>query len=104
MTVLEQLRRMINEPTDTTYSDATLSGYITDASDDLNYAASVLWLEKVAALQDTVYDVSADGADYKYSQKIDNAKEMARLYASKRTPTSTLLIKDPEEEDDSEEL
>lgn len=100
----EQLRRMIDESTEVTYSDVTLSGYLVDYDNDLNAVASQIWAEKVAALQSTTYDISADGANYSYSQKIENAKELAKYFASRRTPTSTLWIKDPEETDESEEL
>lgn len=100
MTVLEQLRRMIDESTEDTYSDVTLSGYLDSYNDDLNAVASVIWSEKVASMLATNYDVSADGASYSLSQKIDNAKELARYYSSKRKPTTSLWIKDPEEEDE----
>lgn len=100
----EQLRRMIDESTEDTYSDVTLSGYLSDYDDDLNAVASVIWMEKVASLQATTYDVSADGASYAHSQKIDNAKELAKFFASKRNPKTSLWIKSPEEEDDSEDL
>ncbi len=102
MTVLEQLRRMINESTEETYSDVTLSGYLSDYDNDLNTVASVIWIEKVAALQAVTYDISADDASYKHSQKIDNAKELAKYFSSKRKPITSLWVKDPEEEDDSE--
>ena len=97
----EQLRRMIDETVASgVYDDATISGYLVDYDDDLNAVASIIWMEKAAALQATTYDISADDASYKYSQKIDNAKELARYYSSKRKPTTALLIKDPEETDD----
>jgi hypothetical protein len=94
---IERVRRMVNEPTDDTYTDATISGYLTDYDEDKNYVASVLWAEKAAALQATTYDISADDASYKYSQKIDNAKELARYYSSKRTPKTSVWTKDPVE-------
>jgi hypothetical protein len=100
----EQLRRMINEPTDEVYSDSDLLGYLVEYDEDLNAVASVIWTEKAAALQATTYDISADGASYTYSQKIENAKELARTFASKRSPTTSLWIKSPEEEDDSDTL
>lgn len=101
----EQLRRMIDETVASgVYDDATISGYLVDYENDLNAVASVIWMEKAAALQATTYDIDADGASYKHSQKIDNAKELAKYYSSKRKPTSTLWIKDPEEITEVEDL
>jgi hypothetical protein len=100
----EQLRRMIDEPTEATYTDSDLIGYLADYDDDLNYVASLIWGEKAASMLATTYDISADGADYKYSQKIENAKELAKYYSSKRKATTPLLVKNPVEVDYSEEL
>lgn len=96
---------MIDESLDSeVYDQVTISGYLTDYNEDKNYVASLIWAEKAASLQATTYDVSADQADYKYSQKIENAKEMAKYYASKRSPTTSQWIKSPSEEDDSDTL
>lgn len=100
----EKLRRMIDDVASGVYSDATLSGYLSDYDDDLNAVAAQVWSEKVASYLVTTYDISADGADYKYSQKIENAKALAKYYSSKRQPTSSLWIKDPDETVEDEEL
>lgn len=100
----DKLRRMIDESTEDTYTDVTLSGYLSDFDDDLNAVAAAIWSEKVAGMLVTTYDISADGADYTYSQKIDNAKELARYYSSKRQPKSSLWVKDPEETTDEDEV
>lgn len=99
-TVIEQLRNKINDPDSDVYDDATLSGYITDNNDDVYAAASVIWMEKAATLQATTYDIEADGASYKHSQKIENAMELSRYYASKRSPTTSVWVKDPDETDE----
>jgi hypothetical protein len=97
--------RMIDEDTySLVYDRETISGYLTDYDEDKNYVASLIWGEKAASMLATTYDISADGADYKYSQKIENAKELARYYSSKRKATTPLLVKNPVEVDDSEEL
>ena len=97
MTVIEKLRRMIDEPTEAIYTDATLSGYLSETNNDTNAVASEIWSEKAAALQATTYDLSADNASYSYSQKIENALALAKLYASKRLPQSSQWVKDPVE-------
>jgi len=104
MTIVDRLRNKIDDPDGDVYIDAVLSGYLTDNDNDINAAASEIWMEKAANLQATTYDISADGSFYKHSQKIDNAKELARYYSSKRSPKTSLWIKDPEETEDSEEL
>lgn len=50
---------------------------------DLNAAAAEIWTEKAGALAAT-YDFSADGGDFKRSQAVKQAREMAGFYASRR--------------------
>lgn len=89
---------MINEDEySAAYDQVTISGYLTDYDEDKNAVASVIWSEKAAALQATTYDIAADGADYKYSQKIENAWNMAKYYGSKRSPKTSQWIQSPEE-------
>ncbi|MEP0862684.1 MAG: hypothetical protein HRF52_14725 [Ignavibacterium sp.] len=108
---INQVRRMVNEPTifsgftpgsgytDTAYSDLDIAIYLGKYNNDVNAVASIIWMEKAATLQATAYDVSADGANYALSQKIENAQKLAKYYASKRKPTTSLWVKDPEESD-----
>lgn len=98
---IEQVRRMTDTVTASgIYTDAVISGYLTDNDEDKNATAAQIWSEKVASMLATTYDISADDASYKYSQRIDNAKELARYYASKRNPKTSLWIKNPEETDE----
>lgn len=109
---VDQVRRMVNEPTtfsgyipgsgytDTAYSDLDIAIYLGKYNNDINAVAGIIWMEKAATLQATAYDVSADGASYSLSQKIGNAKELARYYSSKRKPTTSLWIKDPVEDEE----
>jgi hypothetical protein len=60
MTVITQLRRCINEPTESTYSDVELSGYLVSASNDINAVASEIWFEKAAALS-VEYNYATEG-------------------------------------------
>jgi hypothetical protein len=102
---VQRVWRMVDEDSfSEVYDQATISGYLTDFDEDKNAVASVIWMEKAAALQATTYDISADDASYKYSQRIDNAKELARYYASRRTPTATVWTKDPDEDSDEDEV
>lgn len=104
ITVLDiaQVRRMVNEPTDTTYTDATISGYLTTYNEDKCAVAGEIWGEKASALQATMYDFSSDAASYKLSQVFEFATERAKYYSSRRLPTTSLWIKSPVE-DDSED-
>lgn len=103
-----QLRRMVAEPTDDTYSDTSLAAYIEaypridedgfEPDDllswtptyDLAAAAGAIWVEKGAALAGE-YDFSADGGSFKRSQAYEMAMKQARYWNARRTPTSMRL-------------
>lgn len=72
------LRRMVDEPTTATYSDAALSAII-DASSTLNAAAAQVWQEKAAAAS-TLVNVSESGSSRSMQQVHQNALSMARHY------------------------
>lgn len=125
---IAQLRRMVNEPTQTAYTDdqikAIIEAYplmdsqgelptIIDASTtppgnvpnpnwsatyDLNAAAADIWEEK-AALLAAQYDFNADGASYSRSQAYEQYMSLARHYRSRRSVTSIRLIQQPREQD-----
>jgi hypothetical protein len=124
---IADLRRMVAEPTTTTYSDLTLTAIIeryphmdeqgedpfTLSSDtppvhvananwmptyDLNAAAADVWQEKAGALAGN-YDFSADGGNYSRSQGAKMALDQARYYRSRRAPTTMRLVKYPDEPD-----
>lgn len=95
---IRRLRRIVVEPTETTYLDADIaaaierhpmidaSGYAPDHVDwtptyDVNGAAADLWEEKAGALVAS-YDFQADGAAYSRSQMYDQAMRHARKYRS----------------------
>ena len=107
-----KLRRMVGEPTATTYSDKTLADYIKrypleDARGegpwiesettpgtlienpdwtptyDLNAAAADVWAEK-AATPAADFDFSADGGNYSRSQTYEQAMKQSRYYRSRR--------------------
>ena len=104
---IAQIRRMVAEPSTTTYSDATLAGYIetyplidsdgleptddewTDTY-DLAAAAGDVWAEKASALVGG-YDFDADGGSFKRSQAYDQAQKQARYWRARRTPKSMRL-------------
>ena len=121
-----KLRRMVNEPTSSIYSDEILEEYITEqsctddlgnepylwdysttpathdanpdwvATYDLNAAAAEIWDEKASTIQDE-FDFSADGGDYKRSQKYRNATTQAARYRSRSKAKSFMLKKYPKE-------
>ena len=107
LTLIDQLRRMVAEPTQDTYTDDLLSAALTthplpDANGyaptdtawagvwDTNQAAADLWQEKAAALAGN-YDFSADGGDYKRSQAYAQYMATARSFRSRRQ-TSVLVL------------
>lgn len=104
---IAQVRRMVNEPDDADYTgeydNVTISGYLTDYDEDLNAVASVIWYEKAAVLQATAMDFSTEGESYRLNQTIENAKKLARDYASQRLITTALMVKFPEDTDDDDE-
>lgn len=117
---IAQLRRLIAEPTTTTYSDALLATYIEKyphldewgespldaygyanadwvATYDLNAAAADIWEEK-AVLVIGKFDFSANGGSYSQSQQYEQMMKQARYYRSKRMPSTMMLTKYPPEE------
>ena len=122
---IAQLRRMVAEPTITTYSDALLTTYIeayphldeqgelpyTLSSDtpptqevnddwiptyDLHAAAGDIWEEKAAAIAN-LYDFSADGGNYSRSGQYEQYMAQARNHRARRMPSTMRLHKSPKE-------
>lgn len=122
---IAQLRRLVAEPTTTTYSDALLTAIIenyphldeqgeepftlssstppvheqnTDwmPTYDLMAAAADVWAEKAAAIAN-LYDFKADGGDYARSQVYEQYMKNSRYYAARRVPSTVRLHKYPDE-------
>jgi hypothetical protein len=108
---IDQLRRMVAEPTQDTYTDSLLStaleryplpdsnGYVsTDAlwagAWDTNAAAADIWEEKAAAYA-ADFDFAADGGDYKRSQVQTNMLQMARSFRGRRKTSALVLVATP---------
>jgi hypothetical protein len=111
------LRRMVNEPTETTYDDDTLEAYIEtypvmdergevpytwdtstqpptkeDNDDwfptyDLHAAAADIWQEKAATVA-TDFSFSADGGQYNRDQVYQQYMKQAKYHRSRRHPTT----------------
>ena len=126
-----QLRRMVNETTATTYSDADLATMIEaypcldargeepgpwdtsttpptwDANEswiptyDLSAAAAAIWEEKAAILAQD-FDFNADGGDYTRSQTYEQAMKQARYHRSRRRPGTITLKMHPKPEGGSD--
>lgn len=101
---IQKVWRMTNETASGVYDQATISGYLTDYDEDKNAVASVIWSEKAAALQASTMDFSTEGESYKASQIVQNAWDLAKYYGSKRSPTTSLWIKSPDEDSDYDYL
>lgn len=110
-----ELRLMIHEPDETTYTDVALAGYIEkyplidergeypytwDTSTtppsqdenedwiptyDMHAAAGDIWEQKAAAIFDH-YDFQADGGRYSRDQAYKNAMRLARHHRARRKP------------------
>lgn len=109
---VERLRRMVNESTETVYSDGDLWEYVeryplldalgrepfveseTDPDTlevnadwtptyDLNAAAADIWAEKAAALA-TEFDFSAGGQSFQRSQAYQMCMQQSRYYRARR--------------------
>lgn len=116
---IAQLRRMIAEPSLSTYDDATLIAYIEKyphidqygespldeygeanadwtATYDLAATAADVWEEKAGAVA-SKFDFSANGGQYTQSQQYEQYMKQCRHYRSRRMPSTTLLVKSPEE-------
>lgn len=123
---IAQLRRMVAEPTATTYSDATLTTYIEtyplldergeapytwdDSTDpptqeandswiptyDLHAAAGDIWEEKAANWADK-YQFAADGGNYSRNQVYEQMMASARYHRSRRASKTMTAVKWPKE-------
>jgi hypothetical protein len=120
-----ELRRLVAEPTTTTYSDVLIAAFIErypvldergeepytldssttppsqDANEswiptyDLHAAAADIWEEK-AALLVSDFDFQSDEQGFKRSQKHDMAMKMVRYHRSRRIPTTMTAIPWPQ--------
>lgn len=108
-----QLRRMVAEMTDATYTDADLATYLEtyptidadgnapDDTDwdatalDLHSAAAAIWEEKAAtAAQDFTF--SADGGNYNRSDVFAQYMKQARYHNARRQPGTIKLLVSPQ--------
>ncbi len=119
-----QLRRWVNEPTETTYTDEALETLIESfplidergqepytwdtstspptqdenedwiATYDLAAAAADVWGEKGAVVAGD-FDFSADGGKYSRSQVEEACAKWARYYRSRRAPRSRRMFVSP---------
>ena len=121
---IAQMRRLVNEPTATAYTEGVLSEYIArypmldergekpytwetttspptqEANDDwiptydLAAAAADIWSEKAATLAED-FDTNADGASLSRSQAYEQAMKQARHWRSRRSMTTITLVVEP---------
>lgn len=128
---IAQLRRMVAEPTEATYSDETAAAYIERyplldergeapytydstttpptqtantewiATYDLNAAAADIWDEKTAAIA-SQYDFSADGSRFDMSKQVQQYEKRARYYRMRQAAKTARLHKWPEENGEEE--
>jgi hypothetical protein len=109
--LVAQLRRMVSEPTDTTYTDELLwsmieaqsvkdaDGYSPDDDDwtatyNIYKVAADIWAEKASGYV-TQHDFDADGGKFNRSQKYQNAIRMSQFYLSKSKVVSVKFLQEP---------
>lgn len=122
---IAQVRRMTSEPTEDTYSDEAVQGYIEEyptvdergtdpywwnsattpptrtanvdwiATYDLHAAAADIWEEKAAALS-AGYDFATEGQSFTRSQAYEQAMKMARFHKSQRNPDTIVARMKPD--------
>lgn len=122
---IAQVRRMVNEPSETTYTDDDITTYIEsyplldergevpytwdtstspptqDDNDDwiptydLHAAAADIWEEKASVVA-ADFDFRADGGQYSRSQVYEQYMKQCRFHRSRRTPTTHQGIMFPE--------
>jgi len=109
--LVAQLRRMIVEPTEATYTSVDLWGMIEESSVrdsegrapgsnswvatyNVFQVASDIWAEKAGALV-MQHDFSADGGKFSRSQMHAHAIKMSQYYASKSKVTSIRILQEP---------
>lgn len=80
---IQELRRLVAESTEDTYSDELL-GEIFDAADSINHAALEVWTQKAAAYTRLV-DISEGGSQRKNGELLKNALLMMDVFASRIT-------------------
>jgi hypothetical protein len=85
-TDLQVLRRLIDEPDETTYSDADLTTRLTGSTEDV--VALAVWEEKMAAAASLV-NVSEGGSSRSMSQAFDHAQAMVTYFTKKVNKTDT---------------
>lgn len=86
LTPVQQLRRYVDEPDLTTYSDAELTERIEAAEGSVILVARDIWAEKMAAASGFV-NVSEGGSSRSMSQAFDHAKEMWEFFAEQASAT-----------------
>lgn len=121
---IARVRRMTNEPTTATYSDAAIAGmielypipdergvnpYYYDTSTDpptqvavvgwyptydLHHAAADMWEEKAGAEVNDI-DYMVEGGVHRHSQRYDHCMQQARWHRSRASATATRLIASP---------
>ncbi len=124
---IAQVRRMVAEPTTTTYSDDDIKKFIenyplvdelgtdpyywdTSGSGAPTKTTNTTWVstydlnaaaaniwEEKAAAVAALYDFNADGGNFSRSQRYDQYMAMARRYWSKSTIKSVTVISKPDE-------
>lgn len=119
-----RLRRMVNEPTSTTYTDSTLEDTIEryplvdelgrsptrpngltppaletnpywTATYDLNAAAADIWDEKAAALEAEIDATLDNNVRFSCSQRFDHAVKRAKHYRARRSLRAVLARPEP---------
>lgn len=94
MTELEQLRKMIGEPTEATWTNLMLEELIIAHESDLRSVARYVWESKAAEYHKMV-NVSESGSSRSMQQMFEHAIKMAELYGKNPDGTSPSTTMSP---------
>lgn len=91
-TTLAKLRRYIAEPTEITYSDASLNLLYENNSGDLNATAAEVWSEK-SALAAELVDISEGASARKNSQVFAQASQQRSFFTDRSDAASPASLR-----------
>jgi len=87
---VRRLRRLIDEPSESNYTDEELQGYIDVYSGNIYRAAAEVWMEKASGLAPTgiqSYSVGTESYSFAKEKEYNHAMSMYKFYLNKGSRT-----------------
>lgn len=92
VTELALLRRLVDEPDESTYTDVELTDRLNAAGGDKNVVAAAVWQEKVVKYS-TMVDISEGGSTRRNSQAYDHARDMLAYFQEQVSAAGSTVIR-----------